>query len=271
MTTLTEVEREALKDHNRVVWGRTASVYAYGFEQLTGEAADAVLDSAGVGHETSLLDVGTGPGTLIAPALDRGATVNAVDLSPEMVAAARARFPRVDIRVADAHALPHEDARFDAVVLGFSMHHIPEPERVLVEAKRVLRSGGRIAFSVWAPAQRLELFGLVFEVIGRHVTDMSGPTLQAPAIGDELGDYERLLREAGFEHPSARIVDIGWSLTDASLLFEGFDRYFDLSAQEKDVRDAIRLDLDAAVRQRADHSGRAVIRNPAVIAAARRP
>ena len=71
-------------------------------EQLTGEAANAILDAAGVGADTALLDVGTGPGTLIAPALTRGARVTAVDLSPEMVSETSRRFPGAEVRVANA-------------------------------------------------------------------------------------------------------------------------------------------------------------------------
>lgn len=268
---MTDVESDTLKDANREVWGRTAPIYAFGFEQLTIGAADALLDGAAVGRDTDLLDVGTGPGTLIGPALARGADVQAVDLSDLMVEAARSRYPIVQVRVGDAHALPFDDDAFDAVTLGFCLHHIPEPDAVLTEVRRVLRPGGRVAFSVWAPGPRLELFGLVFDVIGRLATLENGPSLQAPAIGDDLRDYEALLGLTGFEQPTARIVDIGWSLTDSGALFEAFDAYLDLGGQTATTRQAIRDELDAAIRQRADATGRARIPNPAIVAAARRP
>jgi SAM-dependent methyltransferase len=54
------------------------------------------------------------------------------------------------VRAGDAHALPFDDGSFDAVTFGFCLHHIPDPERALAEARRVLRRGGRLAFSVWA-------------------------------------------------------------------------------------------------------------------------
>jgi SAM-dependent methyltransferase len=271
MSTMTTLELEALKAANREVWGRTASVYTAGFEKLTIGAAEPLLDAAGVGRDTALLDVGTGPGTLIGPALSRGAVVHAVDLSDRMVDTARARHTDVDIQVGDAHALPFDDASFDAVTMGFCLHHIPEPGLALAEAKRVLRPGGRVAFSVWGPGPLLELFGLVFEIIGRLVELDGGPSLQAAAIGDDLRDYEVLLAVHGLEQPWARLVDIAWLLTDGSSVFEGFDRYFDLSSQPETIRRAIRDELDAAVRQRADATGRARIPNPAVVAAARRP
>src|SRR5262245_39519519 len=115
MTTLSASECETLKAHNREVWGRMSATYATTFEALTREAAPVLLDSAGVGRGTELLDVGTGPGTLIGPALDRGAVVAAVDLSELMVVAARARHPGVEVSVGDAHQLPYPNVSFDAV------------------------------------------------------------------------------------------------------------------------------------------------------------
>ena len=92
-----------------------------------------------------------GPGTLIGPALERGALVSAIDLSPRMVAEAQARHPGVDIVVGDAAGLPHPDRTFDAVTLSFCLHHTADPGAVLAEVHRVLRPGGRVAFAVWAP------------------------------------------------------------------------------------------------------------------------
>ena len=270
MTTLSASECETLKADNRVVWGRMAATYATTFEVLTREAAPALLDSAGVGRGTDLLDVGTGPGTLVGPALGRGATVCAVDLSEPMVVAARARFPGVEVSLGDAHRLPYGDATFDAVTMGFCLHHIPAPEHALAEVRRVLRPGGRVAFAVWAPAPRLELFGMVFEVLGRLARLDGAPALQAPAIGEVPGDYEVLLEGAGFAHPSARIVDVAWELSDGSAVFEAFDGYFDLNHESERTREAIRAAFDAEVRARADLTGRARIANPAVVGSAQR-
>ena len=270
MTTNSASESETLKAHNREVWGRLAAVYSTTFETLTSEAAPALLDSAGVGRRTELLDVGTGPGTLIGPALNRGAAVCAVDLSELMVDVARTRHPGVEVHVGDAHQLPFPDSSFDAVTMGFCLHHIPEPVQALREARRVLRPGGRVAFAVWAAAPRLELFGMAFEVLARLASLDGAPTLQAPAIGEIASDYELLLESAGFENPTARIVEIAWELTGGGAVFEAFDRYFDLGGQSAASRQAIEAAFDAEVRQRADPSGRARIPNPAVVGSARR-
>jgi spore maturation protein CgeB/SAM-dependent methyltransferase len=55
---------------------------------------------------------------------------------------------RVTFRVGDASQLPFEDASFDTVVLGEILEHLTHPARVLAEAKRVLREGGRLIITV---------------------------------------------------------------------------------------------------------------------------
>ena len=82
-----------------------------------------------------------------------GATVSAVDLSPQMVAAFRARLAAanleaaVDVRVGDGQQLPFEPAAFDA---AFSMFGLSCPRfraAGLREMKRVLKPGGRAVIS----------------------------------------------------------------------------------------------------------------------------
>ena len=101
MTTLSASETETLKADNREVWGRMAANYATTFEVLTREAAPALLDGAGVGRGTDLLDVGTGPGTLIGPASVMARTV---------VAHQRRDVAVVEDAVATYFGLPVDDA-----------------------------------------------------------------------------------------------------------------------------------------------------------------
>ena len=119
--TLTTEETEDLIAHTIDAWDRCAPTYATGFESLTSGATTALLDLAGVGRGTAVLDIGTGPGTLIGPALERGATVSGIDLAPAMVATARRRHPGVTVDVGDASSMTHPDASFDAVTIGWQL------------------------------------------------------------------------------------------------------------------------------------------------------
>jgi ubiquinone/menaquinone biosynthesis C-methylase UbiE len=95
-----------------------------------------------------VLIVGAGTG-LDLEHVPPGVDVTAIDVTPAMLRrlerrAARLRR-RVSFRPMDARALAFEDACFDAVILHLILAVMPEPERGLREAARVLRPGGRIA------------------------------------------------------------------------------------------------------------------------------
>jgi SAM-dependent methyltransferase len=269
--TLTENEIADLTRHNIDVWNRCAASYTSNFEVLTAGAIATLLDLANVGKGTSLLDIGTGPGTLIGPAIERGAEVSAIDVAPEMVDQAKSRHPSVDITTADAASLPHGEATFDAVTIGFCLHHVADARAVLSEANRVLRPGGRLSFAVWAPQEELEAFGLAFGAVVENVELGDVPDLQPPAIATTPADYEDLLVEMGFEHPSARKLELTWDLADGSSMFVGFDGFLDLSDQSPDLRDAVRRTIGDQITKNVGPDGLAHLPNPAVIAAASKP
>lgn len=130
-------------------WTGTAEAYAASFAALTAGAVAPLLDAvrARVRAEGTLLDVGTGPGTLLADAIARGWAVEATDAEASMVEAARRRFPDVRIEVAALPDLPIAADAFDVVTANFVLNHVPDPWAAAVELGRVSRS--LVAASVW--------------------------------------------------------------------------------------------------------------------------
>jgi ubiquinone/menaquinone biosynthesis C-methylase UbiE len=106
-------------------------------------------DFGGVAAGDHVLDVGSGPGALTAELLQRGAVVSAADPSPQFVAAARERYPDVDVQQATAEELPYADGSFDEVLAQLVVHFMAEPVRGLSEMARVTRNGGVVAACVW--------------------------------------------------------------------------------------------------------------------------
>jgi SAM-dependent methyltransferase len=266
--SITDTEIIEITRHNLGVWDRCAPTYTHVFEALTSQATETLLDLAGVGRGTQLLDIGTGPGTHLGAALYRGAEVVAVDLSPAMVDAVRTRHPSVDARVADAHHLPFADGTFDAVTIGFCLHHTADPHAVLREASRVLRPGGRLSFTVWDDMARLEAFALGYSAFAAELP--ADDTPPPPPLGQQPADYEDLLARTGLVRPTARILQLNWPATDGAALYDGFARYLDLQQLAPDTAAAIRAMLDTAVAERLDPSGIAHLANPAIVAAATR-
>ena len=92
-------------------------------------------------------DLGSGTGQVaeaLAPFVRR---VLAVDESPAMLAAARMRLQglsNVEVCHGELEALPIETGELDVAILSLVLHYTPDPSRVLAEAGRVLRPGGRI-------------------------------------------------------------------------------------------------------------------------------
>jgi ubiquinone/menaquinone biosynthesis C-methylase UbiE len=101
-------------------------------------------DLADVTPGQRVLDVGCGPGNLLAELearLGAGAAA-AVDPSEPFVSAARARHPAADVRQASAESLPYPDASFDAALAQLVVHFMADPVAGLREMARVTRPGG---------------------------------------------------------------------------------------------------------------------------------
>jgi ubiquinone/menaquinone biosynthesis C-methylase UbiE len=144
-------------------WLRQAPTYGDVIGRLTSRLVDPLLDAADVGPGSRVLDVATGPGYAAARAAERGATVVAVDVAPAMVELARQRHPDIDVRQADAEALPFEDASFDAVVSNFVVPPLGRPERAVRELDRVLDDGGTLALTTWDVPERMRLLGVFLD------------------------------------------------------------------------------------------------------------
>ena len=130
---------------------------------------------------------GTGVATRrILEQLPAGASYVATDLNPDMLAHARTALgsdPRVDWRPADAQQLPFEDAAFDAVVMQFGMMFVPDKDRALREAWRVLAPGGRFVFSVWDAFAR-NPFGRITYEVGASLFPGNPPAFYKTPFGD---------------------------------------------------------------------------------------
>jgi ubiquinone/menaquinone biosynthesis C-methylase UbiE len=116
-----------------------------------------------------VLEIGCGAGPLTSWLVDNGATVSAMDVSPEMLRLARHRVgDRATFVVADLeHPLSFaSDGDFDLVVASLVLHYVKDWEAVLGEFARALRAGGEVVFSTHHPTMdwRIHSFDDYFAV-----------------------------------------------------------------------------------------------------------
>lgn len=110
----------------------------------------------GLESAATALDVGCGTGWVARSLREAGADrVVGVDLSPSMIERAA---PLLDVAcVADMASLPLADGTFDLVCANLSLQWSPVPQRALAEMWRVMRPGGRLAFTVPLPGSLAEI------------------------------------------------------------------------------------------------------------------
>jgi ubiquinone/menaquinone biosynthesis C-methylase UbiE len=145
------------------------------------------------GAGDTVIDVGCGTGRAVAELAERGARALGVDLDPEMLAAARARFSGIDVRSADATDLPLGDGEAQGYRADKVFHILPEPDKALAEARRVLAPGGRIVL-VGQDWDTMVVDSALGELT-RRIVVARADTIPHPRIAR---GYRNLLLDGGF-------------------------------------------------------------------------
>ena len=276
MSDTRAIDANAFHDFEHAGWERAAEHYADAFGSLTRTTADPLLDAVGVREGVRLLDVACGPGFVAGVAVSRGAEVIGLDFSPAMIAQARRAHPPVQFREGDAEALPFEDVSFDAVIMNFGLLHLARPDTAIAEARRVLRPGGRYAFTVWAAPEHAVGFGMVLkavETFGRTGVGLpEGPPFFRFSDATEC---RRVIEHAGFEAIAVRTLPLTWTLASPDAVFDAVTRggvrtAAVLRAQTPEALEKIRLAVRRSVEQYA-RGDTFEIPMPAVLASAMRP
>ena len=205
---------------NRSWWDRAAAGYlrehgdflsgrlVWGPEGLTEDEAGLLGDVAG----RTVVEIGSGAAQCGAWLAGRGAQAVSIDLSIGMLRAA-ARRPGLGLLQADGRRLPLPDGCADVAFTAYgALPFVADPERILAEVFRVLRSGARWVFAVphpvrWAFPDDPGPEGLTAT---RSYFDRT-PYVESGAAGQvsyaehhaTLGDWVRMITGAGF-----RLLDL---------------------------------------------------------------
>jgi len=230
----------------RRLWGTDPRAWADLAEAHNQPLFEAVLDAAGVGPGTRVLDVGCGSGLTLVLADRRGAIPSGLDISPGLLGIARERLPDAELREGDMESLPFGDAAFDAVVGVNAFQFAGDPRRALREAARVARPGGRVVASLFAAPERSQ--GTVVHEAMSALIPPDQADDHAPYALSAPGNLEAALADADLRVDSHGEVVCCWryaSLADAvrALLCSAGGARAIQAAGEPAVRDVLQQTL----------------------------
>lgn len=161
-------ERDALRlasvlrqrrERSREFFDRSAGEWDELRRELFGDAAELSAILALLDPAWTVGDLGCGTGRIadrLAPWIGR---LVAVDASASMLEEARRRLARhdnVELRRGELEELPLADAELDVALLVLVLHHLPQPDLMLAEVRRVLKPGGRLVVLDMVPHERSE-------------------------------------------------------------------------------------------------------------------
>lgn len=109
----------------------------------------AILKTVGPGPFQRIIDLGTGTGRMLALLSGRAREAEGLDLSHQMLTLARSQLSEAGItqarvRQGDVTATPFDTASADIVIVHQVLHYLEEPEKVVREAGRILKPGGKL-------------------------------------------------------------------------------------------------------------------------------
>ena len=141
----------------------------------------------------TVVDAGCGGGRAVAELAGRGAHAIGVDLDPEMIAAARERWPEAEFHLGDATTLPLETGSVTGYRADKVLHLLDDPARGVTEARRVLAPGGRIV--LLGPDWDMMAIDSDDPETTRGLIQAKADSFPSPRAGRR---YRNLLLDAGF-------------------------------------------------------------------------
>jgi len=144
---------------------------------------EALIDLLDPQPGERVLDLGCGAGQLTAKIAERGAEAVGIDSSPAMIAQARANFPALDFRIADATSFDVGES-FDAVFSNAVLHWVHDAAAAIERVWRALKPGGRFVAEMGGKGNT------------NRIVTAAGVN---PWFYPSVAEYASLLEQRGFE------------------------------------------------------------------------
>jgi ubiquinone/menaquinone biosynthesis C-methylase UbiE len=166
--------------------------------------ASDLVERLNVSDGASVLELACGTGIVTRRLRDRlapGVRLVATDLNEAMMAYAARKFrpnEAVEWQQADATDLPFDEKSFDAVVCQFGLMFVPDKQRAIGEAFRVLKPGGAFLFSTWDAIEQNDLAHIAHTTISTFFEQDPPNFYEVPFCLHDPEAMRSLLKAAGF-------------------------------------------------------------------------
>jgi SAM-dependent methyltransferase len=211
------------------VWNGMSDVYVNQIDTRFAPVVDAVLARAHLTRGERVLDLGTGTGAVAERAAhivgDDG-HVTGVDISPQMLAFARARMAavrrdNVTLQEGRAEGIPLADESVDVVLASLSLMFVIDRDAAAREISRVLRPDGRLVASVWGAPDRCDI------VRFQQIAGSFGGAPPVPGVGPgALADPRAFVQQLAAAGIKARVETetLGFEFPDFSAAWDTLAR-----------------------------------------------
>ncbi|MDR3594980.1 class I SAM-dependent methyltransferase [Clostridium sp.] len=142
-----ESNKNIFKENSKMNYNKQAEIYdERGDGKFVAPMYDEIVSRIMKAKPKKILDVGCGTGNVLRRLVaNNDLSLYGLDISENMIQTARKNLGnKAELKIGDSEYIPWEEDSFDVVVCNASFHHYPNPEKVLLEIKRVLKRTGTL-------------------------------------------------------------------------------------------------------------------------------
>lgn len=256
-----------MSDWEMEVSGIAANYERYLVPRLFGPTADMLLERVKPEPGQRVLDVACGTGVVARKAaghVGAGGRVAGIDMTPDMLEAARATAPtdpHVEWRQASADHMPFDDGDFDLVLCQHAMQFFPDKPAALREMRRVMADGGRLGVVVLSDLGRQRPLAALVDALERHIGPAPGAFVRMiAALGNE-SELRGLVEDAGFRDVSVEAVAMEYRFPSPEWFVRHYIQSTPLAANpavagaDEAARAGVEHDFSAALADYVDADG----------------
>ncbi len=192
-------------------WVRNEALFDAVFTPVTA----AILDAARLGPGQRALDVGCGSGTLLEAGVAAGAVMVGIDISADMVEAARHRVPQADVVLGDAQRLDllsaAPGAPFDRVISRFGVMFFEDPAQAFANLRAATAPRAGLTFACWRGLEENPTFTLGTDVLTSRLESPPPPPVPGKPGPVAFADPDwltSLLAGAGWTEVQVEPLDV---------------------------------------------------------------